>query len=167
LERKSHPLGFSARPVFRIALCERDSWYLERLQKVTGLGKLFKNSKSGLCWEVKTKSEVNEVLTLIAPYVRFKTTRKKIDLVLQFIDLMPGHKPLRRDVWLAELSIISQLRKMSKRKLNRRRYNIDQLIDRFRPVGSASEAMVQEPPRPEVILKVDADQLTMRHPPTN
>jgi putative transposase len=38
---------------------------------------------------------------------------------------------------------------------------------RFRPVGSASEAMVQEPARPEAILKVDADQLTDRHPPTS
>ncbi len=33
---------------------------------------------------------------------------------------------------------------------------------RFKPVGSASEAMVQEPTRPEVILEVDADQLTSR-----
>jgi putative transposase len=32
---------------------------------------------------------------------------------------------------------------------------------RFKPVGSASEAMVQEPPR-RVILKVDADQSTSR-----
>ncbi len=38
---------------------------------------------------------------------------------------------------------------------------------RFRPVGSASEAMVREPARPEVILKVDADQLAMRRPPTS
>jgi putative transposase len=33
---------------------------------------------------------------------------------------------------------------------------------RFRPVGSAIEAMVQEPTPPEVILKVDADQSTRR-----
>jgi putative transposase len=33
---------------------------------------------------------------------------------------------------------------------------------RFKPVGSAGEAMVQEPGRPEVILRVDADQSTSR-----
>jgi putative transposase len=33
---------------------------------------------------------------------------------------------------------------------------------RFKPVGSASEAMVQEPSRAEVILRVDADQSTSR-----
>jgi len=33
---------------------------------------------------------------------------------------------------------------------------------RFKPVGSASEAMVQEPTRPMVLLKVDADQSTQR-----
>jgi putative transposase len=39
---------------------------------------------------------------------------------------------------------------------------------RFKPVGSASEAMVQEPPR-RVILKVDADQSTSKliHEPTS
>ena len=39
---------------------------------------------------------------------------------------------------------------------------------RFKPVGSASEAMVQEPQR-RVILKVDADQSTskLRHEPTS
>jgi putative transposase len=36
---------------------------------------------------------------------------------------------------------------------------------RFRTVGSAGEAMVQEPSRTEVLLKVDADQSTSR--PTN
>ncbi len=42
---------------------------------------------------------------------------------------------------------------------------------RFRPVGSASEAMVQEPDAsaetPKAILKVDPDQLTPAHPPTS
>ncbi len=39
---------------------------------------------------------------------------------------------------------------------------------RFRAVGSASEAMVREPARQQaVILKVDADQLTTRHPSTS
>jgi transposase len=33
---------------------------------------------------------------------------------------------------------------------------------RFKPVGSAGEAMVQEPSQAKVILKVDADQLTRR-----
>jgi putative transposase len=37
--------------------------------------------------------------------------------------------------------------------------NIAALGLRFKPVGSAGEAMVQEPVRPEAILKVDADQL--------
>ena len=34
---------------------------------------------------------------------------------------------------------------------------------RFKPVGSTSEAMVQEPAQAAVILKVDADQSTSRH----
>jgi putative transposase len=40
---------------------------------------------------------------------------------------------------------------------------------RFKPVGSATEAMVQEPTKPVVILKVDADQSTSRlmHEPTS
>jgi hypothetical protein len=123
-----HSFGYGVKPIFQIALGSPDSNYLKFLHKALRMGTIRPNQKSGLAWVVVNKAEVREILKLVKPYVKFPTTLTKIKLVLEFIDMMPNHRPLTREVWLKELEIIKKLREMSKRKLNRKKFDIDILL---------------------------------------
>lgn len=146
--------GFGVRPIFQIALGEPDSDYLRYLHAKLRLGQLWPNQKNGLAWIIKTKKEVRCILELVSPFVRFPTTRRKIELVLDFLTIMPNKRPLTKHEWKRELEIINSLRSMSKRKLNHTKHDVASELIKFRPEAQPVEAMVQEP-APAVILKVD------------
>lgn len=143
-----HFFGFGVKPTFQIALGSPDSDYLKFLHRELKLGFLRPNQKSGLVWVVQNKREVKQILEFVKPYVKFPNTLTKINLVLKFIEIMPNRRPLTMEVWLKELEIIKELRKMSKRKLNHRKFDIDALLRRFVPDGSSFEAMVVERLKP-------------------
>jgi len=133
--------GYAVRPVFQIALGFPDSLCLEYFHRETGLGKIVPNKKSGHGWLIRTKKEVIQILDLVEGYVRFPSTQKKIKLVKEFLSIMPNNRPCTINIWIRELEIMSELRKMSKRKKNRTRFNVDELLARFSLKGEAKEAV--------------------------
>lgn len=141
--KKNYTFGYGVRPVFQIALGFPDSLSLKYFQQQTGLGEILPNRKSGHHWIVRKKEEVIEILNLIKQYVRFPSTQRKIELILEFLSIMPNKRPCTREIWQRELEIIIELRRMSKRKLNPKRHNVEEILARFSPIGVSIEAVNQ------------------------
>lgn len=113
---RGYKFGIHFEPVVQITLCTRDGEVLHRYNEKTGLGRLSRNERRGTVWAIQSKEEVKTLFEIVKPHIQMPTTKRKIQLLEEFLTILPLHARLDKDRLVRIMEIIDEIHRLAKKK---------------------------------------------------
>lgn len=112
---RGYKFGLHFEPVVQITLSARDGVVLCLYCERTGLGRISENKRRGIMWAIQSKREIRALFEIVKPYIKMPTTDRKIQLLEEFLSILPTYARLDKDKLIHVGKIIDEIHRMAKK----------------------------------------------------
>lgn len=112
---RGYKFGIHFEPVVQITLSMRDGEVLRLYNEKTGLGRLSRNERRGIVWAIQSKQEIRALFEMVNPYIKMPTTKRKIQLLEEFLAILPTWARLDKDKLAHVGKIIDEIHRLAKK----------------------------------------------------
>jgi len=83
---------------------------------------------------IKERESIITFLSILSPFFRLPTTKRKVELMMKFFEIVKRYKRLSKEELIQALLIVKELRKLQKRTQNTKKMDVDTLIEELHRV---------------------------------
>ncbi len=131
VERDKHRrYGFRLSPRIMFTISLKDEHAIKLFEEHIPV-KWYKNYKKGKDLArivIKKREDIITFLNILSPFFRLPTTKRKVELMMKFFELVKRYKRLSKEELIQALLIVKELRELQKRTQNMKKTDIDALI---------------------------------------
>jgi len=108
--------GYRIQPAIVISVSRNDGSAIFEIKELLGMGTIDNRTRFQTTLSIRKKSDVKRFIQLITPCVRFPSTKRKLALLNQIMNILgEQYKRLTKEEFETVIQLVTELRKHSKR----------------------------------------------------